>query len=197
MFLIFINIATSIREFKYYKFIILLKIFENCFLTKTKIEILCKASNRSLSFVHSRNIDRRNSNSTFNSLINNIFLIDAQFSLVIFLSLYYIIRLSTQFEILRIEYRCKTSKTILLKIENFFCVQDLKESIKLELKKITSNIIFLRDEKSERLNVDNEKIVVVNIKAFLNVVVNYSILTICLLLIRNNIQQLSSLYNRK
>jgi len=67
-----INIAISTRKFKYYKFVILLKIFENCFLTKTRIKILCNTNSKSLSLVYSRNVDKRNNNSTLKTLINNI-----------------------------------------------------------------------------------------------------------------------------
>ncbi len=73
---ILINIATNICKFKYYKFVILLKIFENCFLTKTRIEILYKTNSKSLSFVYFKSIDRHNSNFISNFLINNIFLIN-------------------------------------------------------------------------------------------------------------------------
>ncbi len=149
IFSIFINITTSICKFKYYKFVILLEIFENCFLTRTGIEILYNTNSKNLSFVYFKSIDRHNSNSTSNSLINNISFINTQFSLVIFLSLYYITRFSIQFEILYIECCYRTLKTILLKIENFSYMQDLKELIKLEFLKIMSNIIFLKNKKAK------------------------------------------------
>ncbi len=76
MSLMLINIATNTCESKYYKFVILSKIFEDCFLTKTRIKILCKTNSKSLSFVYLRSIDRRDNNSIFNSSINNISLID-------------------------------------------------------------------------------------------------------------------------
>lgn len=192
---ILINITTSTREFKYYRFVILLEIFEDCFLIRTRIKILCNIDNRNLSLVYSRNVDRRDNNSISKFSINNISFIDAQFFLVISLNLYYIARSSTQSKILRIEYRCKTLETILLEIENFSCARDSRESTKFKFLKIMSNVIFLENKKSEKLNVDNKRTIVVNIKVFSNAIVSYSILAICLLLIRNNIQQLSSLRN--
>jgi len=77
MSLIFINITISTREFKYYKFVILLEIFEDCFLTKIRIEILCNTNNKSLFFVYFKSVDRRDNNSIFKFLISNISLIDA------------------------------------------------------------------------------------------------------------------------